>query len=1105
MKKLKLFLPVLFLLVVTFQLTAQKVSLSFTNVPLEIVLNSIKQQTGLSLVYSDQLVDVNKKVSVNTTAVDVQDALRMLLKNTNLDFEIRSRKLYLTEKKKMNDQPGQPSNRLRKITGMVTDAKGEPIIGGSVIVKGSGTGTTTNINGQFSLEVPDNSVITLSYLGYKDKSITINKSDSYRIILEEDTKTLEEVIVVGYGTQRKGNLTGSISQLKSEKLAVAPVANVTNALAGQLPGLVTKQTSGLPGSDGASINIRGFGSPLVIVDGIESSFNNLDATQIESISILKDGAASIYGARAGNGVVLVTTKRGTIQKPTVTLNTSYTLQGATDMIKPASSGQRATIEREAWIQAGNPEAGAPFTEDAIKKYFAGNDPAYPNTDWFDYTFRNWAPQQNHNIAIRGGNENVRYNNYFGYTNQETMIKKNGGSYERYNVQLNTDVNINKNLIVSVDLNAIYETRDFPIRGLSNGGNTWQDYWNTKPWYPATLPDPTKIAWGGIDVGSVAVTTNMDLSGYRKQIDRNLRSTVTLSYDFGDLIKGLKGKAFVNYNDNSDYVKEFTRPVTFYTYNNATQQYTMAGTYNTKAMLSQYLSRGSVLTQQYSLNYENTFGKVHKITALALYELINYANNGFNAGRRDFITPTIEELSAGSTEGMTTGGSASEMGRVSWIGRLNYSLLDRYLIETIIRADASAKFPANKRWGYFPSVSLGWIMSQEPFMQGFTKLDNLKLRASYGESGNDAVGNFAYLTGYGIAKQYLFGSGVITGIAPKGLPNPDLTWEKMKIFNAGIDFSFLKRNLYGTLEGFYRTRDGIPGTRVASLPSTFGASLPTENLNKLSDRGFELTLGTANKIGKFSYDISGNIAWSRAKWEHYDEPVYTDPDQARINKRTGRWTDITYGYLSDKLFTSQDQIDALKFVYKDLGGNSKLRPGDIRYIDVNKDGFLDWKDQQLMGAGSLPHWTYGINGTLRYGNFDLAFLFQGAFGYNTMLKINTMVASDVMYKLRWTEAGNDENALIPRIGGVASDAWNSDYYYKSVSYIRLKNTSLGYNLPSAFLRKNGVNNLRLYLAGTNLLTFSTISKYGVDPEAPGDNITKFYPQQRTISVGANITF
>ncbi len=985
-----------------------------------------------------------------------------------------------------------------KVSGKIS-AGDTSLQGATILVKGKNISTKTDENGLYTIDAPANATLVISYVGYISQEIKVNNRTSIDIQMTNAISQMGEVVVVGYGTQKKGNITGSISTVNAEKLSVAPVGNTTTLLTGRLPGLVAKQSSGQPGFDDASLSIRGFGNALLIVDGIEARFNNIDANQIESISILKDGSASIYGARAGNGVILITTKRGSNSKPIINVNSSYTLQGVTEMLRPASSGQRTRMEREAYIQSGQPESGAPWTEEAIEKYFAGNDPAYLNTDWFHYTFRKWAPQQNHNVSVRGGNGKIRYYGFFGYTDQETMIRTNGGDYKRYNAQSNVDAAITKNLTIRLDMSLAFENRMFPIRGVQNGGAFWQDYYMTKPWYPSTLPDPAKVAWGGLDVGSIATVSNIDLMGYNSSKGTDLRAAVTLDYNF-ESVKGLKAKAFVNYNSQDSYGKSFYKPIVFYTYNPTTEVYTQAASF-TQSLLQESISRGNVLTQQYSLSYENTFRDVHRVSGLALFETIAYNNNQFNASRANLLTPLIDQLFIGSTVGMGNNGFASEMGRNSYLGRINYSFKDRYLVETILRADASARFAEDNRWGYFPGVSVGWMMNKEKFMQNIRAIDNLKIRASYGQSGNDAVGNFQYLAGYSIRGTSILDNAPTAGIYVTGLANPLLTWEKMSIYNGGADFSLLSRKLYGSLDVFYRERNGIPATRATSLPSTFGSSLPAENLNSLRDHGFELMLGTAHNAGNFSYEISGNIAYSRSKWKHYEEPDYADPDQKAIYQISGHWTDRVMGFVSEGLFTSQAEIDALPYVYKDLNGNSSLRPGDVKYKDLNGDGVLDYKDQKDIGKGSLPHWTYGINTTLNYKNFDFSALFQGAFGYNTLINL-TQYPNAKEYELRWTEENNDAHALVPRLGGAGTNSYTSDYRYKATSYLRLKVASIGYELPRQLLDKWGVSKLRFYLSGTNLLTLNNLKEYGIDPE--NANSIMVYPQQRTISFGLNVS-
>lgn len=1088
---------------------AQRISLSEQNSSLEKVLQKIKKQSKLHMVYREEWLDLAGKVTLSLKDVTAEEALEACFKNQPLTYEIVARTIVV--KKRVHHNVAAPLPPVAEapvivVTGRVTGSDGAPLGNVSVVVKGSTTGVTTDANGSFSINVPnEKAVLVFSSVGFQIQELTVGNRKNIEIVLLPAVSELEDVVVVAYGTQKKQTITGSIASVKGEQLTAAPLASTANTLAGRLPGLISLQSSGQPGSDAASLSIRGFGGALVIVDGIESSFNNIDANQIESITILKDGAASIYGARAGNGVILVTMKRGKAGKPTITLNSSKTLQGITVMPKPASSGQYAEMKSEEWLQSGRPADQVPFTEEQIQKYYDGADPLYPNTNWYDELIRDWAPQQQHNLSVRGGSDKIKYYGSIGFLDQQTIWKKNGGDYKRYNVQSNIDAKILDNLSLQIDISSIYESRKFPWRPQSAGSNTvWQDYWATLPIYPATLPDPSKISFAnGGGTGGAHVITNSEIAGYDNTESQSLKGTIALNYSL-NAIEGLSAKAFVNILQGYSNNKHFTRPIQFYTYDPVSDTYTLAGALGSKASLSQVDNKNRIITGQFSLNYDHVFAQFHHIHALALYEAIDYNNDYISVGRINFLTPAIDQLFAGSTSGMVNNGSANEMGRKSYVGRINYSYKDKYLVETILRADASAKFPSNKRWGYFPGASVGWRLSEENFMSKIKSLDDLKLRVSYGESGNDGVGNFQYLAGYQYGHIYILDNNVQQGIVSTGLANPNLTWEKISIYNAGIDFSLWDKKLYGEGDIFYRKREGIPATRVTTLPNTFGANLPPENINSLNDRGFELRLGTSGMSKNFVWDVSGNISWSRAKWDHYEEPEYSDSVQQRVYKKSGRWTDRQYGYLSNGLFTSQEQINGLKFD-QDNQGNVSLRPGDIWYTDTNGDAILDWKDQVEIGKGTVPHWMFGFNGNLKYKGFDLSALFQGAFGYyNNIVLKHGELSPAILYDLRWTQENNDPNALVPRLGGAATNGLTSDYYYRKAGYVRLKAIAIGYNLPKQLLERIRLNQVRVYVAGNNLITFDGLRKYGTDPEAPSGNAGYYYPQQRTITFGVNIS-
>ncbi|MGV8092582.1 MAG: TonB-dependent receptor [Mangrovibacterium sp.] len=1080
------------------------ISLDFRQSRLVQVLDEIENQSDFYFLFNEKLIDVNRKVDIQVEDQEITNILTRLFAGTNIEFQIIDRKIVLSpNNENFSFLLQQPKSMLVK--GNVRDSSGNPLLGVTIVVKGTTQGTITGTDGDYSLaNVPGDATLVFSFVGMRTLEIPVDRKTSVNIVLQEETVGLEEVVAVGYGVQKKENLTGAVASVNSEKLTLAPVASTSNTLAGRLPGLITLQSSGRPGYDQASLSIRGFGAALVIVDGVELGFNDIDPNQIESVSILKDGAAAIYGARAGNGVILITTKRGNDQKPTIRLNSSYTLQGVTAYSKAVNAGQYAELTNERYTNQGLP---APYSAEQVQKYYDGTDPQYPNTDWYKEAIRNWAPQQQHNLSVQGGSDKVRYYGFFGYAEQEYFWKKNGGNFEKYNLQSKIDAKITDNLTVQLDILSILGSRlSSSIPQGAGSSSVWQMLWNTLPIYPATLPDPTKLSFANpIGIGSVVCATDMNIVGYSKAVDHDLKGAFMANYTF-PYIKGLSAKAFVNYSQRYAYFKQFVKPFDFYTYDYSTDTYTLVGAYGTAASLSENRNQIRNMTGQLSINYENTFKNVHSVKVMALYEVIDYWNDYLGAGRDNFLTPAIEYMFGGASDKSKTSGSGTEMGRASYVGRLNYSYKDKYLLESTIRADASAQFPTEHRWGYFPSISLGWRLTQESFMQHVKAFDNLKLRVSYGSSGQDNVSNFAYLSGYALSGQWLIGSETQKGLVSTGLANPLLTWEKIKIYNIGVDFSLWKRRLFGEADAFYRDLSGIPATRILSLPNTFGASLPPENINSQNTRGFELNLGTSGKYRDFSYEVTGNLSWSRSKWDHFEEPVYTDPDQIRLSKLSGRWTDVQFGYVSDGLFTSQDEITNLGYTYS--GGNSALGPGDIKYADVNDDHVLDWKDQVEIGKGTFPHWMTGLNINLKFKNFDLSSLFQGAFGYYSYVTLDhgNLTYPVEVYNLRWTEANNTSTALIPRMGGASSNKAYSDYYYKNASYLRLKVLSAGYTVPKNFVSRLNLKELRFYFAGTNLLTLSKLFKdYNVDPEAPTNNAAFYYPQQKTISLGVNISF
>lgn len=1081
-----------------------QISLTMKNRAVREVIKEIEKVSDYRFFYNDELSDLNKIISIDVKNGDIKDIMELIARQAAVSYVLKANHQVVLSLATVNQQKD-----VVKITGKVIDDQGEGVIGANVMEKGTTNGTITNMDGEFSLEIPNKATLQISYIGFNTQEIPVNGQKTFTIRMTEDTQSLDEVVVVGYGTQKKLNVTGAVATLKNEELVKSPVASTTNALVGRLPGLIAKQKSGQPGFDAADINIRSFGSALVIVDGVEQSFNNIDANEIESVSILKDASAAIYGARAGNGVILVTTKRGQSGKPNISFNGTLTSQSYTNFPEPVNAGQYATLFREAQINSGIPENQTKFSEEDIAKYFEGNDPQYPSTNWYDEIMKKSALQQQYNLTIRGGTDVVKYYTFLGYLSQDGMFKGGNTGYRRFNVRSNLDVNLTSDLTFSLDLSAIKDDVRQSNRPASEEW-FWMDFFDSTPTSHASFPDPTKVPHIGPGPFNAIINTHEDLGGYDKTYKNTLNGAFTVNYKVRP-VPGLSAKLKLNYQQVSYDRKNWTKQNDIWDYDYATDTYTLYGK-SMPTSLKQEFHKNQVITGQFSLNYDRVINKDHAINGLALVEIIDYNNGNFSAYRENYVTSAIDQLFAGGTINQQANGSASVSGRASFVARANYAYQGKYLLEATARYDGSPNFPKDKRWGFFPSLSAGWRMSEEAFIKNnLTWIDNLKLRAGVSQTGFDSVGAFQYLTGYKFEGYNVLGGKEVPGLTTTGIANTNISWETMTLYNVGLDLSVLNNKLYSEIDVFYRKRDDMLGTRVVSLPNTFGATLPSENINSQSTRGFEVLIGHRGNFGEFSYDISGNVSWSRSKWIHYDEPDYTDPDDIRLKKKSGQWIDVYNAYKSDGLFTSQEEIDNLGYDMDGMG-NTSLRPGDIKILDLNNDGEVDWRDASTIGSGGTPHIIYGINLNMKYKGFDLSVFAQGAADYYVQLQSGNInidgvrTPFKVIWNERWTPENNDRNAIIPRQKiGQTTNNWNSDYWYKNASYLRLKNLTLGYTFDKGLIRNLRMENLRLFVVGTNLFAINPLRKYGLDPETPDATRGWSYPVTKSVSLGLNVTF
>lgn len=1018
----------------------------------------------------------------------------------------------------------------QSITGTVLDDSGGSLPGVTVVIKGTSTGAVTNIDGIYTLDAPEDAVLLFSFVGMRLLEEPVDGRTTINVTMHVDAIGIEEVVAVGYGTQKKVNMTGSVVSIQSDELIKAPVSNVTEILSGRSPGLFTKTPDAVPGADGTQLSIRGFGSPLVIVDGVEMSFSRLDPNDIESISVLKDAAAAIYGARAGNGVILVTTKRGKIGKPTVNYHGNVSFQQPTRLPKWVSSSQFAELMREGEF---NRELEYSFTEEDIQKYKDGTDPNYPNQDWYGALFTDWGKMQQHNVTLRGGSEKIKYFVSTGLQDQASLFASGDWDFKRYNARTNLDAEITDELSIQFDMSYRMEIRDEPTADL---GGTWTDLRTAQPIHPAHLPDPQYGAYSGFSQRSPLAQMTTDLSGSRYDERQYFDAKINVKYDF-KWVDGLSANAAFSYRTYNEYRKTLNKPFDVMGYDYDTEEYTYFGT-NGNNTLNERFRKYQKLYPSIRLDFTQTYGD-HDVSAFVLGETIDTDYLQIDAGRRDLLSSDIPYLFAGSSDNITNNGSAKETGRASIVGRANYAYKSKYLLEATMRYDASHRFPEDTRWGLFPSVSAGWRISEESFMANVEWLDNLKLRASFSQAGYDywdrsgaptenELDNFVYLAGYtireGTTNKYLVGNSLGRIITTTGLANPDVTWLEMTTYNVGFDATMWQGLLGIEFDAFYRLRENIFATPIESYPSTFGATLPPVNLNSTDDRGFELSLTHRNKIGNVSYSISPNISYAREKRVKWEEDInLDDPDDVRINQREGNYTNRWIGYLSDGMFMSQEQIDNHP-VDQDQNGNSSLRPGDIIYKDISgpnqePDGIIDWRDQDEVGYGTFPDLYFGMNTNVQWKNFSLTALFQGAGMFN-MNPSNAMKYAfsnwstplEYMYEYRAQLSEdrsyiiNPDKAELPPIDGsgagfTANNNKTSDFYLQNNTYVRLKTLNLSYNLPKEWMKTIGFKNIQAYVAGTNLMTLSWMGIFNdsFDPEG-GYN----YPPVKTITVGLNIT-
>jgi len=1110
--KLTIFLIAIPLFSFAAEAGAQRISISMENIKVERVLAEITQQTGFSVAYSKQIVDVDRKVSIHFTDAVISEVLDKLIEKTSLAYEVKDNKIYLFDKKL------DPGNVIRQqqnkqINGIVRDPLGEPIIGANVVEKGTTNGTITDLDGKYSLMVGSGAVIQISFIGYTTKESKVGNQSVINISLSENVEALDDVVVVAYGTMKKESLTGAVAAIRNDDIITTKNESLVNMLAGKLPGVRIKQNSAEPGAFDSNIQIRGMGDPLIIIDGVpRDNMAKLDGNEIESISVLKDGSAAIYGVRAANGVILIKTKQGKAGEFKIDYSGSVGWQHLTKYPKTLSGWEYMTLTNEHSINKGG---NLIFTEEEIQEYKTGKK---KDTNWGKVHMKDIAPQTQHSVSASGGSERIDYFTNFSYLNQSGHLKSGDMGYERFSIRANLGAKVAKNLRTDLLINAMTDVKDQPnydtwylFHGSFMHIPTLPVYANNNPEYLQQLPG---------SFNPVAMSSK-EISGYRKNKSNLFQGSLILTYDV-PFIENLVAKAVYNYDYYNFEQKHFRKEYTLYEYVPESDEYVGYNAYTPSVVARKFRYKTASLLQ-FSLSYNTVINKEHSINALLLYEETDSSMDNFNVWR-EFSIDAVDQIFAGNTlnqEGTQDAKDLYQLANKSVVGRINYDYKSKYLAEFSFRYDGSSKFAPGSQWGFFPSASVGWRISEESFFKQVNALsfvDNLKIRGSYGRLGDDSASSYQYLSGYVYPDGgYAMDGTWINAIKSKGVANPNITWFIANTYDVGFDSDILNGRLGVQFDYFIRKREGLLATRNLTLPGTVGVGLPQENLESDQTRGYEIVLTHKNKINDFYYSIGGNVSYSRTEWKYKERAESGNSYRDWRDNLTDRYNDIWWGYGKDGQFTSMQHMWSSPV--QDGRGNSIGRPGDYKYEDWNEDGVIDENDIKPIANTGYPLFNYGLTLTAAYKNFDLNLLFQGAAGmsvqYNDALKFPLQWDRGglAMFMDRWhledpsADPKDPNSKWIPgHFPSTTTYAQSNNYDRESeftvqnASYLRMKSVELGYTLPTSLLKYLGVSKTRVYLNGYNLLTFTKLKH--TDPEDKGG---LQYPFSVTYNVGINLTF
>ena len=1104
---LKMKFSVFILILSLFQLQANnsfsqknEISLEFKNVNLEKVLNKIENLTEYRFIYKNKEINYNKNVSFTAKKEKLSNVLIKLFSKSDITYEIVGKQVILRIRNNKVPKITQQTNTTKKnqeitISGVVKDLNGITLPGASIFVKGTNKGTQTDFEGRFSLKVIDlNATLIISYLGYLTQEVQIKGKNNIDVVLIEDATNLEEIVVVGYGTQKKVTVTGAVSDIKTKEIQQTQTANLANNLTGRVPGLVINSRGGEPGSDDAvSILIRGTSTtgdntPLYVIDGIPNrgSFERLKPADIESISVLKDASAAIYGAQAANGVILITTKRGKSGKTIFSYNQSYSLSQPTRRPELMNAQQYLT-----WVDEKNERNGRPREfQTLIREYRNGtvDTSVWGDTDWWSTVIEDWTPQIQHSISATGGGEKTQFFVSGQFLNQDAIYIGDAYGYKQYNIRSNIDTRFSDNFKMSFDLAARVGNRSGPT--LDTDDLIRQVFVQA----PYEFPYFENGLLAKTSSGNPISLVNGN-SGNRATNTKKFDSRFAFKWDLPFITKGLYTEGYAALDFYTTSRKDLSKPFDQYEFDELTGEYNNLKFQTGSINLFQHTSEELNQTYHIKLGYNREFDK-HKINSFIAFEQYKQEGEFLFASRQDLVSEDIPFLFTGSDENKENGGGGYQAARRNYFSKFNYSYDDKYLLDLTFRYDGSANFAKDKRFGFFPAALLGWRISQEDFFNNDI-IKELKIRASWGILGNDRVANFQYFQLYNLVENsYIFGENRVReiGLTPSTVPNPNITWETSEKYNFGVDFRLKKNILTGSLDLFYENRSDILAPRNASIPVYSGLELPDENIGRVTNQGFELQLNHKGKIKNINYTLGGQFSYAKSEIKFIDEPSNVPEWQ----KRTGKPVDSFLVYEADGIYNNQDQIDnSVHF--------PDAKPGDVRFVDQNDDGVLNENDKIIFGDSPTPKIFYGFNMGLEWSNLSLNVLFQGQAGAKTIYRPFDLNQQSFFYENRWRSERLTPNAAYPAAYDLGSSSFQevSTVWVKDNSFLRVKNIELSYALKDNLLQSIGLDSFRIFVSGHNL--FLIHDNVGInDPES--DSSTGWsYPQQRLLSTGISLTF